>query len=118
VGVTADEVRYDAEIQLPYQVHVIQGKYFVLPYAQTSGIVYKWFRDEFGKEEIQKAGGTEAAYYEFNRLAESIQPGSEGLVFLPFLARASFPENDKYARGVLYVITLEHGKAHFARAIL
>ncbi|MBA7553832.1 Xylulose kinase [subsurface metagenome] len=30
----------------------------------------------------------------------------------------NIPENDTYARGVFYGITLRHGKAHFTRAIL
>jgi sugar (pentulose or hexulose) kinase len=118
VGVTADGVGWESGTRLPFQVHVIPGKYIILPYAQTSGIAYKWFRDVFGAEEIVKAGSTGAAFEELNRTAESIPPGSEGLVFLPFLAGASFPENNMNAKGVMYGITLKHGKGHFVRAIL
>jgi len=118
VAVTTDQTDYNRDVNLPYQVHVLPNKYLILPYAQTSGIVYKWFRDEFAQEEIRKSGDPEAAYGELNKIAESIPPGSEGLVFLPFLAGASFPENDKYAKGVFYGITLKHSKAHFTRAIL
>jgi len=53
-----------------------------------------------------------------NRLAASIPAGSEGIVFLPFLAGAHFPENDTYAKGVFYGITLKHDRAHFSRAIM
>lgn len=40
------------------------------------------------------------------------------MLLLPFLAGAVYPENDPYAKGVLYGLTLKHGKAHFIRAIM
>jgi xylulokinase len=43
--------------------------------------------------------------------------GSEGLIFLPFLAGAGTPENDPDARGVFHGLTLKHGRGHCARAI-
>jgi len=116
--VTMDEVVYDQKVELPYQPHVIPGKYTLLPYAQTSGIAYKWFRDGFmailkGSDENPDWG-----YEELNRLASSVPAGSEGIVFLPFLAGAHFPENDTHAKGVFYGITLKHGQPHFCRAIM
>jgi xylulokinase len=53
-----------------------------------------------------------------NELAASVPPGSEGVVFLPFLAGAGQPENDPDARGVFYGLTLKHGRSHCARAIM
>ncbi len=118
VVVTMDEVVYDQRVELPYQPHVIPGKFTLLPYAQTSGIAYKWFRDGFmaalkGPDEKPDWG-----YEELNRLASSVPAGSEGIVFLPFLAGAHFPENDTHAKGVFYGITLKHDQAHFCRAIM
>ena len=118
VVVTMDKVVYDQKVELPYQPHVIPGKYTLLPYAQTSGIAYKWFRDGFmailkGSDENPDWG-----YEELNRLASSVPAGSEGIVFLPFLAGAHFPENDTHAKGVFYGITLKHGQPHFCRAIM
>jgi sugar (pentulose or hexulose) kinase len=110
VVVTVDELRFDRAVQLPYQPHVVDAKYTLLPYAQTSGIVYTWFKDN-----ILNAG---MGFEELNRLAATVPPGSEGIVFLPFLAGAHFPENDTYAKGVFYGITLKHDRAHFSRAIM
>jgi len=118
VVVTMDEVVYDQEVELPYQPHVIPGKYTLLPYAQTSGIAYKWFRDGFMDGHKDSDENPDWGYEELNKLASSVSAGSEGIVFLPFLAGAHFPENDTHARGVFYGITLKHGKAHFSRAIM
>jgi xylulokinase len=118
VVVTVEELLFDRKVALPYQPHVIRDKFTLLPYAQTSGIAYKWFRDGFMVNPEMSGEGSEAGYEELNRLAASVPAGSEGIVFLPFLAGAHFPENDTYAKGVFYGITLKHNRAHFSRAIM
>jgi sugar (pentulose or hexulose) kinase len=117
IGVTADSVEGIHANHLPYQPHALPGKFLILPYAQTSGIIYKWFRDTFCREEVLASGDPEKAYEAMNALSAGVPAGSDGLVLLPFFAGASAPENDSFARGVWYGITLKHGKAHFARAI-
>lgn len=117
IGVTAESVERIHRYKLPYQPHALPGKFLILPYAQTSGIIYKWFRDQFGQEEIRKTGDIEKAYEELNRMAADVPAGADGLVLLPFFAGANAPENDMHAKGVWYGITLKHGRGHFARAI-
>jgi xylulokinase len=118
IGVTSGEVEPIHHNRLAYQPHAIPGSYLILPYAQTSGIIYKWFRNTFGAEEVRKAGGLEGAYEELNRLAADAPAGSNGLVLLPFFAGAYIPENDMNAKGVWYGLTLGHDKRHFSRSIL
>lgn len=117
IGVTSRTADPGAAVRLPYQPHVVPG-YLYLPYVQTAGSAYKWWRDQFSSPEIAAAGGDlEAAYTQMNRLAAAVPAGSEGLVFLPFLAGAGTPENDPDARGVFHGLTLKHGRGHCARAI-
>ena len=117
IGVTASSAEGIHANHLPYQPHALPGKFLILPYAQTSAIIYKWFRDQFGGEELRQAGDPEKAYEGLNALAAGVPAGSDGLVLLPFFAGAYTPENDMFAKGVWYGLTLKHGKAHFARAI-
>ncbi len=118
IGVTSNRVDPHPTVRLPYQPHFLPGSILYLPYVQTAGSAYKWWRDEFCQEEIRAAGNLEAAYDAMNRRAAAVPPGSEGVVFLPFLAGAGQPENDPDARGVFYGLTLKHGKGHCARAIM
>ncbi len=118
IGITSRTADPAPTVRLPYQPHLVREAYLYLPYVQTAGSAYKWWRDKFCQEEIAHAGGLEAAYAEMNALAASAPPGSEGLVFLPFLAGAGQPENDPDARGVLYGLTLKHDRGHCARAIM
>jgi xylulokinase len=118
IGLTASRKNLPLEVKLPHQPHIIPGAYLVLPYALTAGIVYKWFRDEFAGEEMRALKDPDAVYNALNGLASSVPPGSEGLVILPFLAGASFPENDTYAKGVFYGLTMKHGRGHMVRSIM
>jgi sugar (pentulose or hexulose) kinase len=117
IGVTSPRVDVNAKVRLPFQPHVFPGSYLFLPYVQTAGSAYKWWRDKFCQEEVRSAKDLEAAYDGMNALAADVPQGCEGLVFLPFLAGAGQPENDPDARAVFYGLTLKHGKGHCTRAI-
>ena len=118
IGVTVRSVELDGASRLPYQPHVQPGAMLFLPYVQTAGSAYKWWRDMFCQDEVRQAGSLEAAYDLMNSLAARAPSGSDGVVFLPFLAGAGKPENDPDARGVFYGLSLMHGKGHCARAIM
>ena len=110
---------YDPMRIIPCHYHAIPDAYFLLPWCQTAGMVYKWFRDEFYNE--IKSGvksNPEALYKLMDDSAAAISPGSDGLLLLPHLAGAFTPESNPNARGVFFGISLQTGKAHFTRAIL
>lgn len=50
--------------------------------------------------------------------AATVLAGSEGLVFLPYLAGERWPLFDPSARGAFVGLTLHHGRGHLARAVL
>ena len=52
------------------------------------------------------------------RGAATIPPGSEGLIFLPYLTGERTPHPDANARGTFFGLTLRHTRAHFARAVM
>ena len=78
-------------------------------------MVLKWFAKGFYPE---LDGDPDAAFRQIDRDAACVPAGCEGLLMLPHLNGASNPELDPYAKGVFYGITLRHGRAHFARAIM
>ena len=81
----------------------------------VSGANYRWFRDQFSRQEIAQNVG---AYALMDKEAETISPGSEGLLMLPCLMGAMAPTWNAIARGTFMGFTLAHGHAHFSRAIL
>ena len=52
------------------------------------------------------------------READTVSPGCEELLFLPYLTAERTPHPDPYARRALIGLTVRHTKAHMARAVL
>jgi xylulokinase len=50
--------------------------------------------------------------------AAGIRPGSEGLLFLPYLTGERAPYPDPNAKGAFIGLTVRHDKAHMTRAVL
>jgi xylulokinase len=117
--VTLNSKVTDVSLKLPCQCHALSDLYFLLPYAQTAGLVLKWFRDEFCAEEIAKSlNENEDPYDRIIALAEQIPPGSDGLMMLPHFMGTGSPNFNSNVRGVYAGITPGMGKGHFVRAIL
>jgi xylulokinase len=85
----------------------------------VSGGNLRWWRDQFAPiERRAEAEGLGDAYDLLSRQADRIDPGAEGLVFLPAMQGAMAPEWNGSARGVFYGLTLAHTRAHMTRAVL
>lgn len=86
------------------------GKYALVLWTSVAGMAFKWFKNNFCEN-----------YDDFNALtaiAEKIEPGANGLTMLPHLCGSTMPKYNPEAKGAFYGITLEHTRAHFARAIM
>lgn len=81
----------------------------------NAGIVYRWVRDDLLRVPPDEK---EQAYQAMDREAASIPAGSNGLIFLPFLAGERAPYWNADARGVLMGLSLSHTQAHVVRATL
>jgi xylulokinase len=69
----------------------------------------RWFRD------------TVAPGVEYGQLAASavgVPPGSDGLLFLPYLTGERSPHPDPLARGAFVGLTISHDRRHLTRAVL
>jgi xylulokinase len=121
IGVTTDRPVYDPSMAIPCYIHAVEGKYVLLPWIQTAGIVLRWFRDALfldSSTPLSNEVGLKRAYGRLTELAAVVAPGSDGLLLLPFLGGAGTPEFDSNAKGVFYGLRLSHTRGHFVRAIL
>jgi gluconokinase len=85
----------------------------------NGGIVLRWFRDNFGAQAKQEAARRgQSPYAVMGEYAARIPPGSEGLLFLPFLAGERSPHWSADMRGTLVGLSLRHGEGHIVRAIM
>lgn len=85
----------------------------------TSAALSRWFRDQFGQVErrVESELGI-SAYGLLALAADAIPPGSDGLIVLPYFSGERSPIHDDQARGMMFGLTLAHGKAHMYRALL
>lgn len=116
---TIDEPFFDENMRIPCYIHSLKGKYMLLPWSHNSGIVLRWFRDKFFIDVLDNKN--QAKLFSYNlltKMASKVNPGSDGLIMLPFLSGAGSPELNPKAKGVFYGISLAHGKGHFLRAIM
>lgn len=99
--------------------YCLPGRHAVTGSITTSGLLTKWFRDQFGESErARERRGGESAYAQLAQLAAKVPAGADGLVCLPYFAGERTPLNDPDARGVFAGLTLRHTRAHLYRAVL
>ena len=88
--------------------------------VNNGGIVLKWLRDEYSKQfeaELKETGDSNT-YKLFDRYAKEIKPGSEGLIFLPYLTGERSPGWHADAKASVHGFQLVHGRKHIIRAAM
>jgi xylulokinase len=68
-----------------YSLSTVPGQSLYWGYIRAGGLSLRWFRDA-----VARAASTD--YAEFDRLADGVPPGSNGVLFLPYLAGGN-PDN-------------------------
>jgi xylulokinase len=119
VFTNSDAYRFDPKGRLHAFCHAVPGKWHLMGVMLSAGGSLRWFRDKLGQLEGGLADLLGVDPYDLLcREAEQVPPGSEGLVFLPYLAGERTPHADPYARGVFFGLSLKHGRGHMVRAVL
>lgn len=119
VLVQTDEPRTDPEGKVHTFNHAIPHSWYNMGVSLSAGLSLKWFRDTLGhlEKQMETLSGIDA-YDLLTKQAASIPPGSEGLLFLPYLTGERTPHADANARGVFFGISARHTKGHLIRAVL
>jgi len=89
--------------------HSVPGRWHFMGVMLSAAGSLQWYRD------------TLAPDVDFDDLvneADAIAPGSNGLLFLPYLTGERTPYPDPLARGAWVGLTVRHTRAHLTRAVL
>jgi gluconokinase len=87
--------------------------------VNNGGMVLRWVRDEFASSEVETAKRLGIDPYEvLTKIAERVKPGSNGLLFHPYLSGERAPLWNPDVRGSFFGLTLSHKKEHMIRAAL
>jgi xylulokinase len=97
----------------------IPGRYFVANEQETAGACLNFLRDNIIFPDDELATGTRPAntYQVFDRIAERVPPGSDKLIFGPWLYGERTPVEDHLVRGGFFNQSLKTTRAHLVRAV-
>ena len=103
----ATEFNPDPSGRLHAFCHAVPGAYHLMGVTLSAGGSLSWWRETLGGD-----------YDELVEAASDVSPGSEGLVFLPYLSGERTPHLDPKARGAFFGLTARHGVQHMTRAVM
>lgn len=87
--------------------------------VNNGGIVLRWLRDEFAAAEVETAKRLNIdAYDVLTKIASGVNPGSDGLIFHPYMTGGRAPLWNANARGSFFGLSIHHKKQHMIRAVL
>jgi gluconokinase len=90
--------------------YIRQGSWLLGGASNNGGIILQWLQEDFFQVKENVA--------DFLKQAASVKPGSDGLIFLPYLLGERAPIWNARARGVLFGLRIQHGQAEMVRASL
>ena len=103
--------RIDRQMRLHTFCHSVPDLWYLMGVVLSAGNSLRWLRD------ILTEGG-QVSYDLLTKEAAAVSPGSDGLLFLPYLTGERTPHNDSNARGVFFGLHLGHTRAHLVRAVM
>lgn len=109
VFATVNEPFIEPEGRLHAFCHSVPERWHLMGVMLSAAGSLRWYRDTV-------APGTD-----FDALlapAADVAPGSEGLLFLPYLTGERTPHPDPLARGAFVGLTVRHTQAHMTRSVL
>jgi len=119
VQVYLSEPELDPSRILNLAAHVVPDAWEMEGHTQASGIVFRWFRDEFGGvENLLETSSSANPYDVLVDQALDAPPGGDGLIFLPTFNGSTAPFVDPHARGAFIGLKLSHKRKHIIRAVL
>jgi gluconokinase len=90
--------------------HVRDNSYIVGGASNNGAVVIQWL-----KEAVLQ---TEEDFVQLFALAATVKPGSEGLLFIPYILGERAPVWNSKARGLYFGLGIGHTKAHLIRAAM
>ncbi|MDC7289378.1 xylulokinase [Blautia schinkii] len=110
---------YKADPRLILGFHVVPGQWLLQGGTTGGGGVMRWFEREFAayEREMQEKTG-KSSLEQLNEIGEKVAPGSDGVVFLPYMSGERSPIWNPYAKGVFYGLDFAKTKGHMLRACM
>ena len=89
--------------------HAVPDRWHMMGVMLSAAGSLRWYRDTTAPS---------TSFSDLSSEVDGVPPGSEGLIFLPYLTGERTPHPDPYARGAFIGLTVRHERKHLTRAVL
>lgn len=110
IAAVVDRPLYDRQMRMQTWCHTVADRWYVQGGALNGGSTLSWLKKKVLRDE--------RSYGELDAQAGQVPAGSEGLLFIPYLAGERTPFMDPHAKGVYFGLGLKHGQSHMIRAAM
>jgi xylulokinase len=105
----------DASQRVQTFCHAAPDTWLLMGVVLSAGLSLDWLLDVLAPH---NGSDREGAYKELLEQAALVEPGAEGLIFLPLLNGMRTPQVDPHARGCFIGLRPSHARGHLVRAVL
>jgi xylulokinase len=119
VSFAADKPLLDREQRTFNWAHIVPGMYCPCGTMQTAGNSVSWLKREIATSEVEHARAQNVSPYALMReQMQQSRPGSNGVVFLPYLLGERAPRWNSDAKGTFLGIKMETTRGDILRSVL
>lgn len=109
VFVPSSEPVYDPLLRTHTFCHAPEKTWYVMGAVLNACLAFNWFLENVLRDRDFAA---------IDQEAQTVSPGSEGLLFLPYLTGERTPHMNEHARAAFIGLSLAHDRKHMARAVM
>jgi xylulokinase len=107
-----NEAKSDHQLRIHTFCHAVPDQWYLLGATLSAGLAFRWLRDSI-------LGYTGSGTYDrMVKQAEDVQPGSEGLLFFPYLVGERSVLQENQPKGMFYGLSLRHQHPHLIRSAM
>jgi xylulokinase len=119
VGVASPRLVLDDALlrsNLPVSPHAAAGMTIVFGYSTTGGALLRWYRDTFGRAELDEARAARRDVYDL--ILEQASPGPSPVLILPHFVGSGTPWMDAASKGAILGLDLSTTRGQIVKAML
>ena len=117
MSIQVDSPKFHPKLIFGY--HVIPDQWLLQGGTTGGGGTLRWFEQQLGAHEDKIADKRDISSYQvMDEEAAEINPGSDGLIFLPYMAGERSPIWNSKARGVWFGLSYDKTRAHLIRSMM
>ncbi len=101
---------FDAQMRVQTFCHAVPGRWLFQGGTLNGGSTLSWLRNRVLRDS--------RPFADLDMEASQVPAGSEGLIFIPYLAGERTPYMDPKAKGVYFGLSMKHEQGHMIRATM